>query len=269
MEGIGLLSVNGVKLEYLETGSGVPVVFSHGGASDIRYWAPQQEAFAAGHRFVAYSRRFHGTGVWPPAADASPEAHADDLIAIATQLASGPVHVVGFSTATALIAAIRAPALFRSLTVLEPNAPSVLTDDGVDHDVQRAWKSATNRLRKLYGADPSLHAEKWFELVNNRGPGTFARQPDQFREMWLANFGAKRSPTRGPDLTYDALSAITTPTLVIGTEHGMLYSRRIVERVAAGIPDARAVIIPSATHFVSHQAPTVFNETVLDFIAHP
>ncbi|HEX7196084.1 MAG TPA: alpha/beta hydrolase, partial [Candidatus Limnocylindria bacterium] len=87
----GLLAVNGVELEYLEKGSGEPIVFSHGGASDIRYWAPQQEAFAGGHRFVAYSRRFHGAGAWPPGADASPEAHADDLIAIATQLASGPV----------------------------------------------------------------------------------------------------------------------------------------------------------------------------------
>ncbi|HEX7196742.1 MAG TPA: alpha/beta hydrolase, partial [Candidatus Limnocylindria bacterium] len=168
----------------------------------------------------------------------------------------------------ALNAAIRAPALFRSLTIIEPNAPSVLTDDGVDHDVQRAWKSATHRLRELYGADPALHAEKWFELVNNQGPGTFARQPGQFREMWLANFGARRSPPRGPDLTYGALGAITTPTLVIGTEYGMPYSRRIVARVADGIPDARAVIVPSVTHFVSHQAPTVFNEIVLDFIAH-
>ena len=245
----------------------MPVVFAHGGASDIRYWAPQQEDFALEHRFVAYSRRFHGAGSWPPEADASPEAHADDLVAIATELAPGPVHLVGFSTAVALNAAARDPALFRSLTIIEPNAPSLLTDDPVDRDVERTWKSATERLRELHDADPARLAETWFELVNNQGVGTFARQPAAFRQMWLANFGARRSQTRAPAIACDDLGAITVPTLVIGTEYGMPYSRRIVQRVAEYIPGARTMILPSATHFVSYQDPSVFNEVVLAFLA--
>ena len=261
------LAVNGVELEYVEDGSGVPVVFSHGGASDIRYWAPQQVVVAREYRFVAFSRRFHGDGRWPPEADASPEVHAGDLIAIVTQLASGPVHMIGFSTAVALNAATREPALFRSLTVVEPNVPSLLTDDAVDRDVQRTWTSATARLRELHRSDPVRHAEAWFELANNQGPGTFARQPAAFREMWLANFGAKRSATMTPEPTCAALGTVNVPTLVIGTEHGMPYSRRIVERVAGCIPDARTVILPSATHFASYQAPSVFNEVLLAFLA--
>jgi pimeloyl-ACP methyl ester carboxylesterase len=183
------------------------------------------------------------------------------------QLTSGPVHVVGFSTAVALNAAIRVPSQFRTLTIIEPNVPSLLTGDAADRDLQRTWSLATERLRELHGADPARHAETWFEMVNNQGPGTFARQPAAFREMWLANFGAKRSPTKAPDLTCGALGAITAPTLVIGTQHGMPYSRRIVERVAECIPDARTAIVPSATHFVSYQAPSVFNEIVHDFLA--
>ena len=60
------LQVNGVTLEYAEMGTGVPVVFSHGGYSDLRYWEPQREAFAERYRYIAYSRRFHGSGTWPP-----------------------------------------------------------------------------------------------------------------------------------------------------------------------------------------------------------
>ena len=261
------LAVNGVELEYVEDGSGVPVVFSHGAASDIRYWAPQQAAFAREYRFVAYSRRFHGTGSWPPGADASPDDHADDLIAIAAQLAAEPVHLVGFSAAVALNAVARQPALFRTLTIIEPNAPSLLTDDAADRDVERAWKSATERLRELHGADPARHAEAWFELVNNQGPGTFARQPAALREMWLANFDAKRSPPTRPALTCDDLGAITMPTLIVETEHGMPYSRRIAECVAECIPGAQTVILPSATHFVSYQDPDAFNAVVLAFLA--
>jgi pimeloyl-ACP methyl ester carboxylesterase len=261
------LAVNGVELEYVEAGSGVAVVFSHGGASDVRYWAPQQAAFSRERRFIAYSRRFHGAGSWPPEADASPQSHADDLVAIAMQLAAGPVHLVGFSTSVALIAAARQPALFRSLTIVEPNAPSLLTDDPVDREVERAWKSATERLRDLYGTEPARLAETWFELVNNQGPGAFGRQPAAFRQMWLANFGARRSPSVALAPACDDLGAITLPTLVIGTEYGMPYSRRIVRRVAECIPGARTVILPSAMHFVSYQDPAVFNEVVLAFLA--
>ena len=54
------VQVNGVELEYVDEGRGVPVVFSHGGGSDVRYWEPQREVFAARYRFVGYSHRSHG-----------------------------------------------------------------------------------------------------------------------------------------------------------------------------------------------------------------
>ncbi len=34
--------VNGVDLDYVDEGTGIPVVFSHGGSSDLRYWEPQR-----------------------------------------------------------------------------------------------------------------------------------------------------------------------------------------------------------------------------------
>jgi pimeloyl-ACP methyl ester carboxylesterase len=71
--------VNGVDLECLDEGTGVPVLFSHGGSSDLRYWEPRREAFAAHYRFVAYSHRFHGRRKWPASGDYSAEAHAKDL----------------------------------------------------------------------------------------------------------------------------------------------------------------------------------------------
>jgi pimeloyl-ACP methyl ester carboxylesterase len=101
--------VNGVDLEYIDEGTGVPVVFSHGGSSDLRYWEPQRPVFAARYRFVAYSQRFHGTGRWPAEGDYSAEAHVSDLVAVVRQLGLAPVHLVGFSAAIALRAnAVRA-----------------------------------------------------------------------------------------------------------------------------------------------------------------
>ncbi len=78
--------VNGVDLESVDVGSGIPVVFSHGGHSDLRYWEPQRDAFAKRYRFVAYSQRFHGKGQWPATGDYSAEAHTADLVAIMRRL---------------------------------------------------------------------------------------------------------------------------------------------------------------------------------------
>jgi pimeloyl-ACP methyl ester carboxylesterase len=260
--------VNGVDLEYVDEDEGVPVVFSHGGGSDLRYWEPQRRVFAAGFRFVAYSHRFNGTGQWPAQGDYSAAAHTADLVAIIRRLEAGPVHLVGFSSAIALRAALREPELVRSLTIVEPNVPWLLAGDPDGESVLAWWRDENERVRTEAAGDAQHEARLWFELVNNRGPGTFAAQPAALRRMWLDNFNAKRPAVPPPEpLTCVRLGAIATPTLVVGAEHGIPYSRRIVELLAGCIPGSRLAVIPSVTHFMSYQEPEVFNDAVLGFIA--
>jgi pimeloyl-ACP methyl ester carboxylesterase len=261
------LIVNGVELDYLESGAGVPVVFCHGGGSDLRYWEPQRAAFAATYRFVSYSRRFFGAAPAPVDGDDSAEAHTADLVAIIRYLHAGPVHLVGFSSPIAVRAAMAAPELIRSLTVIEPNAPSLLDADAEGQGLLAAWREANERLRVEADGDPKRRAERWFELVNNRGPGTFEAQPGAFRRMWLDNFGRAR-PAASPagPLTCDDLAGIAAPTLALGSEHGMPYSRRILDRVAGCIPGGSLVILPDSTHFMSYQAADRFNAVVLEFL---
>ena len=260
--------VSGLELEYVEEGVGIPVVFSHGSGSDLRYWEPQRKAFAARHRFVAFSRRFHGSGAWPTEGDYSVQAHVSDLLAIVDGLRAGPVHLVGFSTNIGLRAALREPGLFRSLTIIEPNVPWLLEGTPEGEATLKWWREENERVHAEAAGDEVRRAALWFELVNNRGQGTFAAQAEGLRRMWLDNFPARR-PTPPPQepLTCTQLSRIAVPTLALGAEHGMSYSRRILERVAACIPGSRLVIIPSATHFVSYQMSKTFNEVVLAFIA--
>ena len=260
--------VNGVDLEYVDEGTGVPVVFSHGGSSDLRYWEPQREAFAAHFRFIAYSHRFHGAGPWPARGDYSAAAHVSDLIAIMRRLEAGPVHLVGFSTAIALRATLRDLGLIRSLTIIEPNVPWLLEGDPEGEAVLEWWRGENDRVRAEAAGDHERSAKLWFELVNNRGPGTFDTQTEALRRMWLDNYDAKRPAAPSPEpLTCKQLGAITTPTLAVGAEYGMPYSRRIVERLAGCISGSRLVVIPSVTHFTSYQEPATFNQTVLDFLA--
>jgi pimeloyl-ACP methyl ester carboxylesterase len=191
----------------------------------------------------------------------------NDLLSIIDLLGGGSVHLVGFSTAIALHATLAMPELVRSLTIVEPNVPSLLAGDSEGEAVLQWWRRENERVAAEAAGDPTRRAKLWFELVNNRGAGTFEAQPDWFRRMWLENFTARRPRTPAPSLTCEQLASITTPTLALGGEHGMPYSRRILDATARCIPDCRLVILPSATHFMSYQAPDVFDETVLSFIA--
>jgi pimeloyl-ACP methyl ester carboxylesterase len=266
--GKSTIHVNGVELEYLEAGTGIPVVFSHGSGSDLRYWEPQRAAFAARYRFVAYSRRFHGAGPWPAEGDYSAEAQVADLVEILRQLPHGPAHLVGFSTTIALRATLHTPDLIRSLTTIEPNVPWLLDGDPEGQAVLAWWRAENTRVKAEAAGNDVRAAQLWFELVNNRGPGTFATQPEGLRQMWLDNYNVKRpaAPAQEP-LRCMELGAISKPTLALGAEYGMPYSRRIVEALAPCIPASRLVILPGVTHFMSYQEPAVFNATVLAFLA--
>jgi pimeloyl-ACP methyl ester carboxylesterase len=262
------LHVNGVDLEYVDVGSGVPVVFIHGGSSDVRFWAPQRDAFAARHRFVAYSQRGRGSSTRSPGVEDTAEAHADDAVALIEHLGAGPVHLVGFSSAVALRATLKAPALIRSLTAIEPNVPWLLQGDADGEAVLADWRDANRRLEIEAGGDARRRAELWFELVNNRGPGTFDRQHLAFRTMWLENFGSGRAGASAPlPITCSQLSTLSVPALALGTEHGMRYSRAILDRLVACLPSGERVVVPGVTHFVSYQAPDAFNAALLEFIS--
>jgi pimeloyl-ACP methyl ester carboxylesterase len=251
----------GAAVEYEEYGTGVPVVFSHGGSSDLRYWAPQRETFGARYRFVTYSRR---------KGDVSAAAHVADLCELVRRLEAGPVHLVGFSTAIALRAALHEPEVLRTLTIVEPNVPWLLEDSPADEKVLAHWRAENERVHAEAGDDRDLAATRWFELVDNRGRGAFERQPEHLRRMWLDNFGHDRASTLPEPLTCERLKAIGTPTLALEAEHGLPYSRRIVELIAGCLPDCRLVDVPGVGHFMSYQAPAVFDRLVLDFLAeHP
>ena len=59
------VEVNGVRLQYIEQGSGEPIVFVHGAPHDLRAWEPVREEIAKKYRFIAYTQRYFGTDRGP------------------------------------------------------------------------------------------------------------------------------------------------------------------------------------------------------------
>jgi len=50
------VEVNGVRLQYVEHGSGEPIVFVHGALQDLRAWEPVREEIAKRYRSRAMPR---------------------------------------------------------------------------------------------------------------------------------------------------------------------------------------------------------------------
>jgi pimeloyl-ACP methyl ester carboxylesterase len=270
------LRVNGVDLSYIEQGTGTPVVFVHGAWMDLRYWEPQRQAIATQYRFLAYSLRYHGTAPWPDAEQYySVATHAADLVSFIRQLHAGPVHLVGLSSGGRLVTmvALAHPDLVRSLTLAEPALAELLEDLPEAKAVREELRQALELIRTTANAGEAVQAATlFFEWGNNQGAGAFDRQPEAFRQMILDNARTVRrqlSAPRPPAISCATLRGVKSPTLVVGGEHSRRHAVLGNEVVVQCIPGSRLVVIPQATHLMSHQNPTAFNEALLHFLTQP
>src|SRR5262245_37458925 len=112
------VEVNGVRLPYVEQGTGEAIVFVHGVLSDLRSWEPVRERISGEYRYIAYTQRYFGTGPWrDEGQNFSVATHADDLVRFIASLDTGPVHLVGWSYGgqVATAATLKDPSLVRSL----------------------------------------------------------------------------------------------------------------------------------------------------------
>ena len=74
------VEVNGFCLQYIEQGSGEPIIFVHGALHDLRAWEPVREEIAKRYRSIAYTQRYFGTEPWPDEGkNYNIATHADDL----------------------------------------------------------------------------------------------------------------------------------------------------------------------------------------------
>jgi pimeloyl-ACP methyl ester carboxylesterase len=77
------------------------------------------------------------------------------------------------------------------------------------------------------------------------------------------------SAPRSPPTSWATPGGVKAPTLAVGGVQSPRYLELINEVIVQCIPGSRLVVIPQATHLVSHQNPTAFNEALLHFLGQP
>ena len=266
--------VNGADLAYVEQGAGDPVVFVHGSLNDYRRWGEQLAPFAARHRAVAYSRRYHWPNARPdPGVAYEGAAHAADLAALVEALGAGPAHLVGHSygAVVALAVAAARPELVRTLTLGEPPLLGWLlgSPDGAALAgglMAGAWEPA----RQAFGrGEPEAGARLFIDGVI--GPGAFDQLPPPVRAQALDNAAEMRLEMETlpeayfPPFAPEDAGLVQVPALLLTGEYSPPMFLRIVDELARALPAAERATVAGASHDLGN-APA-FNGTVLGFLA--
>ncbi len=255
-------------------GSGPSVVLVHGALGDYRQWGPIAERLREFFHVTAISRRHH----WPndpPLADAeySYESHCDDLLASVGGRAD-PVHLVGHSygAGIALLAALRAPGAFQTLTLIEPPFASLLPESAPDLEDEIASRAATLQMvRSLSRQGSDEHAARALVDWLQGGPGGFAKLSWDDQQILLQN--AKTvGPTfsvAAPVVAPERLRTLRVPAFVLDGEHTRPYFALIAETAVSCFPHARRARVPRAGHMTIVERPAEIAELLLGFLQAP
>ncbi|HEX3430471.1 MAG TPA: alpha/beta hydrolase [Rhizomicrobium sp.] len=257
----------GIRLHYIEQGSGPAVIFIHGSLSDYTYWQDQVGAFAAHYRAIAYSRRYNSPNANPPQTGYSAVTDSDDLVSLIHALHLGKVYVIGHSygALAALFAVARHPELFRAVVLAEPPAMSLLehlhgvrASEGLRlfQDVQRhmvePMKKAFDKGREEDGVaafidyvfdDPLA----WQNMSASNRVATL-RDAHEWDVMMT-------SGTLFPEISPETVRAISVPVLLMSGGKSFRFLALTDEELEFLIPKCQRIIFGDSGHQMWLQHP--------------
>lgn len=227
----------------------------------------------------------HGHSGPAPGGDYSQRALTRTVIGYLEQSGRGPVHLVGNSMggAIALWVASRRPDLVRTLSLVSPAVPDVrrLRAHPLKQDPRMALLVVPGiggmALRQLGRTAVDVRVRATIALVfadPKRYPATrlaqdVAETTDRTRMPW-ANAAMLRS-TRGlarvqflqARAAWQAMRAITAPTLVLWGDTDRLVAPDLAGFVAAAIPDSRLLVLEHTGHTAMMEDPITTARAIL------
>jgi pimeloyl-ACP methyl ester carboxylesterase len=243
---------NDVRLYYEERGTGTPILGIHGAGSSALVWEDAAESLSALGRVITYDRRGSTRSERPHPYDVtSVREHADDALALLRELGAEPAILVGrsYGGTIALDAALRQADAVIGLALLEagPMGLSAEYDEWFASLAERVERAAETHGDDAIG-----------ELVVREVFGAWEELPAALRDVFTANSAALRAELRGGEHLTDAstLTAMQTPTLIVGATSSPAPFRRANEALSEAIPHARFVMAPG-DHAIDPAGPAI------------
>jgi pimeloyl-ACP methyl ester carboxylesterase len=265
-------AVDGIELEYEDSGTGEPVVFLHGAfIADAFRPLLREDVLADRYRLITYHRRGYA-GSSGPDEPADISDHADDCRRLLTQLGVRRAHVVGHSLGATigLQLALAAPELVGTLSLLEAGL-------FVGDSANAYRQGLVGSMERYAEAGPDVAVDEFLEIrwpgyrehLDRVLPGAYEQAVSD-----AATFYEKELPAL-LDWRFGEAEArrITQPGLVVLGETSVALHRRFVETyrlLLDWLRDAEGVILPGATHLLQMQHPGLTADALARFLArHP
>lgn len=237
------------RLHYYRTGGAdkPPLLFLHGLVSNSFTWGRLPLSFMSEYDCIFLDFRGHGLtklGSEP----VSPDLLTEDVMALLTELDTGPVAVVGHSLGAlvGMLLAGRVPSLVQSLVLLDPPL----------WQEERVWEEASvnaqiDAWEKMKDEDFSTYAERlirqnpWMSEVQLMH---FFKSMRQFKPELLHSLLAYR-------LTWTEIAAgVSCPVLLVAAdEEPQHVPSASVQKLSTMWTDFQAVRIPESNHFLTLQ----------------
>lgn len=258
------VTVNGISLGYEEAGSGTVVVCLHGFPLNHHMWRDQLSGLSSQARIIAPDLRGFGMSEVTPGV-VTMEQFADDTNGLLDALdINQPIVLCGLSmggyVAWQFIRKYRER--LKGLILCDTRAVADTTE-GIEN---------RQRLAKLVhekGSDAAAAA-----MLPNLFARTTIEERDEIvqftRQMMLNNqaegiAAALLGMAQRPDVR-GWLPGIDIPSLLIGGAEDKISSPTEMREIAAAMPNARFVEIPSSGHMSVLENPAAANEAIRDFL---
>jgi pimeloyl-ACP methyl ester carboxylesterase/catechol 2,3-dioxygenase-like lactoylglutathione lyase family enzyme len=272
----GFVSVNDVRLHYLDYGgNGPPAVLHHATGFHAWVWAPVAEALSTRYRVFALDARGHGDSEKPPAGYWW-ETFIADLVAFVEALALGPALGVGHSLGATTVAGAAAhrPDLFRAVALLDPILiPRVFRNPSI---ADNPMANAALKRREVWASHEEVFA-------SYRGRGPFVKWRDDVLRLYVDHgFAAgdggvhlkcpaaieaqvfRMAPEPGFD-GWRALERLTVPALLLRGAQSEAFSASDADAALARLGRGELCTLPDATHMFPMETPEAAAAAILGF----
>jgi len=259
-------TVNGVRLAFVDQGSGTPVLLVHGFPLDHSMWNAQIDALSRDYRVIAVDLRGFGQS---EAGDEKVimEQYADDMAGLLDTLSIKDQVVFAGLSMGGYVAwqfwrkyTSRVKALILCDTRAVADAPEIAAGrlEMADRVLTEGPEPLVETMMpKLFGQP----------TVRNRPEVVESLRGVMLSSDRRAIAAAARGMAQRPDVT-DMLPTIDCPSLVIVGRLDAISTMEEMRSIADAIPSARYVEIADSGHMTTMEKPADVNAAMLDFLGH-
>jgi epoxide hydrolase 4 len=276
------IDIHGLRLHYVEAGTGPLVMLLHGFPEFWYAWRHQLPALAdAGYRVVAPDLRGYNTSDKPPRVrDYRPRLLVQEVADLIVAVGAGSAAVAGhdWGGGLAWLLAMQQPERIQRLVVLNaPHPIRFLKGLRSPRQLRRSWYILAFQApwlpERLLAARDFGALRRVLRQQPTR-PGAFTAEDIDRYVAAAAQPGALRAAINyyraavraNPLAQVRSLRRVDSPTLIIWGDQDRYLGRELAEPDRAWVPDVRVERIAEASHWVQADAPERVNQLMADFL---